>query len=127
MNWELFVHDWLVAISILVGAVYLGVTVVKCARDIARARDDAGRMVAEAHARAADAIERAIAETRRLSPKWAATAKPGDTLVLGFDGGITHKQFEAIRDQLREAIPAEIRFLVVSGATSMAVQRGEEA
>lgn len=58
--------------------------------------------------------------------QWAATVRPGDTLVLGFDQRLTLEQLDHIRRRWKATVP-DVEIAIVSGVTSMVVKPAESA
>lgn len=81
------------------------------------ARCDQTVGVCHACSHAADALR----ELAALTPQWAATVKPGDTLVLGFTSFPQPEMAEEAYEWFDKALPG-VKVMFVDGVTSMVVQ-----
>lgn len=54
-----------------------------------------------------------------------ALARPGDTLIIRVDPGVTAKQVQEFREQAARELP-DLRLVVVAAAQAIVVQREDE-
>lgn len=54
----------------------------------------------------------------------AATASPGDTLIVGFDRAISDDEYEEFQSRFRPLIDQGVKVFLVEHCTSLAVVKG---
>lgn len=57
-----------------------------------------------------------------LPTSWASPIRPGDTLIVGFTGKVTHAEAAQVRERLSEVAP-DVTVVVMDNVGALAVYR----